>query len=72
MDFFVTYTGIRFTKGKLCIEENCRFSSDATVETEGITFGDGVTADNDSFIIFLPESTLQLESGFMNFDNVVA
>ena len=65
-----TTTGLQLTSGSLIIEGECKLESEATVESEGIVFGDGVLASNDLDIHILPESSLNLVSGFLVYKNV--
>jgi len=65
---FVTSTGLELTKGTLLIEDNMDVFSDATVETEGVSLGDG-TREHNLHVRFLADAKLNLESGFLTFDN---
>jgi WD40 repeat protein len=67
---FVTSTGLRLTKGELTVEDTLTVNSDATVETEGISFGDGISEENDFHYTFYPDASLILESGHFSLNNV--
>jgi hypothetical protein len=65
-----TTTGIRLTKGILSVDGTCPVYSDATAESEAITFGDGAMASNDLVIKIGPESGLDVRSGLVLINNV--
>ncbi len=65
-----TSTGLQLTKGTLVVEGTCPVKSEATVEFEGITFGDGVSVSNDLTYKPLPESGLDVKSGWLVYKNV--
>jgi WD40 repeat protein len=65
-----TTTGLQLTKGTLIIEDRCEVQSAATVASEGIIFGDG-TASNELTIKVLPESGIDVTSGFLVYNNVI-
>lgn len=67
---YSTPTGLRLTKGNLIIEGRCPIRSDARVLAEAIMFGDGVSAANDLTVDVLPESGLDVISGFLLYNNV--
>jgi len=66
----VSSTGLQLTKGTVRIGGRTRISSDATVESEAITFGDGSDAANDITFEIEPQATLELQSGFLINKNV--
>lgn len=66
----VTTTGLGLTKGTLIIEGHCDLVSDATIASEGVSIGDGLSASNDITLKILPESKLNVLSGFFNYKNV--
>jgi len=65
-----TSTGLQLTKGSLYIDGLCNVLSNATVLAQGITFGDGVTANNNLTIKVLAESGFNVSSGFLVYNNV--
>jgi len=65
-----TTTGLPLTGGILQIDGECTIRSDATIKSEGITFGDGTSADNDILIDVMPESTREIMSGYLVYNNV--
>jgi len=65
-----TATGLQLTKGKLVIEDTCYLQSAATYKAEGIVFGDGTSAANNVTIDILPEATLNLASGYLDYKNI--
>jgi len=69
--FFVTSTGVALTKGTLVLESEVVFDSDALFETEGIMWGDGADSTNDLRLVFFPDATLEVSSGFVLNKNVV-
>lgn len=67
---FSTSTGLQFTKGTLVVDGPCTILSSATVQNQGIMFGDGASSANNVTIKVLPESGLQVNSGFLVYNNV--
>ena len=65
-----TSTGLQLTKGTLIVEGTCPVVSEASVEFEGIMFGDGVSSNNDLNVKVLSESGLHPTSGFTVYKNV--
>lgn len=65
-----TATGLQLTKGFLEIHGVCGVWSDATIQEEGIVFGDGITQGNDLNIDIHPESNLNLQSGYIRYKNL--
>lgn len=65
-----TQTGLQLTKGYLEVHGACSLQSDAWYQAEGITFGDGVTENNDLRIDIYPESKLSLDSGYLVYKNL--
>lgn len=65
-----TTTGLHFQNGILDIDGTCVVTSDATVQAEGIMFGDGASAVNDTKIKIGPESILDVERGIVVYNNV--
>jgi hypothetical protein len=63
-----TATGARLTKGTLLIDGIMNIQSSAASQAEAIIFGDG-TPTNDLIITFLPNATINLLSGFLNYAN---
>ena len=47
------------------VESTTVFGSDASFETEGIILGDGANSDNDVRLVFFPDATLEISSGFV-------
>ncbi|MCA9770212.1 hypothetical protein KC460_02470 [Candidatus Dependentiae bacterium] len=68
--FHSTETGLQLTRGTLVIEGNCFIKSDASVLEEGINFGDGIYQSNNLYVRILPESCLDIKSGFLVYKNV--
>ncbi len=58
-------TGLSLTKGTLTVQGNCPVYSYATTSTYGVTLGDGINSANDMSPNILPESGLQVMSGFL-------
>lgn len=67
---YSTPTGLQLTKGNIIIEGRCPLYSDARVIAEAIKFGDGISSSNDVTINVLPESGLDIISGFALYNNV--
>lgn len=65
-----TTTGLRLTKGILVVDDNSQFTSEATVESEAIVFGDGAISNNNLCVQWLAESGFELTSGFLKYQNV--
>lgn len=63
-----TATGMQLTKGRLIVNYVNSIESDATIASEGITFGDE-TSENDLFIEISSGGRLRLESGHINYQN---
>jgi hypothetical protein len=57
-----TTTGIRFTRGRLCFDNNVTLSAAGTIPDESITFGNGV-ADDDVFVTWLSGADLKIYGG---------
>lgn len=66
-----TATGMQILHGMLEIEGDSYLASDATVQEEGITFGDGVAAANNCIVEVLPNADLEITSGYVVNKNVV-
>jgi len=67
---YSTTTGMQLTKGTLFIDGPCPVLSSATVQNQGIMFGDGTSSANNLTVKILPESGLNLNSGFLVYNNV--
>ncbi len=65
-----TTTGMRFRCGVFRVSGDCCIESDATIKSEGVTFGDGVNVENDTMIDILPNGTLELRSGYLVYKNL--
>ena len=65
-----TTTGMRLTKGTLVIYGRSYVSSEATVEAEAISFGDGVSAANNLDIQWLPAANFEVLQGHVVYNNV--
>lgn len=63
-------TGLSLTKGTLTVQGNCPVYSDALSAANGIILGDGVTTSSDMSLNILPESGLQIVSGYLVNNNV--
>lgn len=62
--------GLRLTKGTIYVEGTCPVINSGASKTTGLIFGDGVSSSNDLNIKYLPESGLQLTSGYLVYSNV--
>ena len=58
-----TSTGLQLFKGKLIVDRQSFISSEGTVESEAITFGDGINSSNDLCIEIFPGATLDVIDG---------
>jgi len=67
---YVTTAGLDLTKGTLVVEGICPVESDATVQADGINFGDGASASNDINLKVFPESGLKVNSGYVVYKNL--
>lgn len=67
---FSTTTGIRLTHGELLVNGHSYLTSDATVPSQGITFGDGVSSSQNFIVHWSPASVLELTRGFVNYSNI--
>ncbi len=65
-----TTTGLQLTKGILSIDAPCPIMSSARVAGQGIMFGDGVSSSNNLAIKILPESGLNINAGYLVYNNV--
>lgn len=65
-----TSTGLQLTKGVVLISQDSYLSSDASVKSEGITFGDGISSDNDVTVKVMGNCDLTLLSGHVVDKNV--
>ncbi len=62
--------GLRLTRGTLTLDShNELFNDFALTSTEGFSFGNTI-GDNDLSIVMLPGASLELKSGFLNYNNV--
>lgn len=64
-------TGFQLTTGRVIVNGNCSLVSQAHNFAESIILGDGVDADNDLRIDILPESKLEIASGYVQYKNVL-
>lgn len=64
-----TSTGLQLTKGTLIVEGTCPVYSGAATAAEGIFLGGGST-ETELSVRILPESSLDVVSGFVVYDNV--
>lgn len=67
-----TTTGLRLTKGQLVVENQSFISSEATMISQAMSFGDGINSFNDLTIHFEPAATLELVRGFALYNNSAA
>ncbi len=67
--FNITSTGLQLTKGCLMIDGVVQLCSEASVQAEGVVFGDG-TAANDFFINVYPGASLEVTDGYLIYNNV--
>lgn len=67
----VSTTGLQLTKGTLYVDGGSSISSAATVESEGIYFGDGISSSNDLDVDLQPGTPLNLTSGILVYKNLV-
>lgn len=63
-------TGLQFTNGTLTIDGRCPFYSDALTPANGILFGDNVTNANNMNVMILPESGIDVGSGYVVYQNI--
>lgn len=64
-----TTTGLRLTKGRLVIDRCSLLSSEATVESEGISFGDGTSVENNLDIQLLPAAKIDITQGCVSYND---
>jgi len=67
---YISTTGLQLTKGNLIVEGLCSVLSAATNSSQGIFIGDGALAANDLTTMILAESGLNVQSGFVVYQNV--
>ncbi len=67
---FATSTGLQLTQGTLEIDGKVVLESEATVQAEGIVFGDGSDEDNDLQLVVMPEASIEVNSGYFVYANV--
>lgn len=67
---YSTTTGLRLTKGTIMIDGLSNLSSDATVDAQAISLGDGVSAANNVTIEWLPDAQLVIRRGRVVYANV--
>jgi WD40 repeat protein len=65
-----TRTGLQLTKGTLVVDGQCPVISEAIAQNQGIMFGDGASSANNVTVKVLPESGLNLNSGYLIYNNV--
>ncbi|MCX5921734.1 MAG: hypothetical protein NTX86_00155 [Candidatus Dependentiae bacterium] len=65
-----TTTALQLTKGTLVIDGVCPVVSGAQNVGQAISFGDGVSANNNLTIRVLPESGLNVVSGIVRYNNI--
>ncbi len=58
-------TGLQLTKGTMIIDGKVTFASDAASTGEGITWGDGVSTDNDLTVLVMPAGRIDVTSGHL-------
>lgn len=58
-------TGLQLTKGTMIIDGKVTFASDAVSTAEGITWGDGASADNDLTVLVMPAGRIDVTSGHL-------
>ncbi|MCX5921732.1 MAG: hypothetical protein NTX86_00145 [Candidatus Dependentiae bacterium] len=62
--------GLQLTKGMVTVDGICNVVSNAVTQAQGVRFGDGVLSANNINLMILPESGLNLVSGFLVYNNV--
>jgi len=67
---FAQSNGLQLTKGTVSIDGHCPFYSEATTQTGGILVGDGSSSANNVNIMILPESGIDVGSGYVVYQNV--
>jgi len=67
---FASNVGLSLTKGALVVDGQCPVQSAATTSAKGILIGDGVSAANNLITMVLAESGLNVQSGFLVYQNV--
>jgi hypothetical protein len=67
---FASAAGMKLTKGTLVIDGPCSVFSSAANASQGISFGDGVSAANNCTVKIFPESGFILNSGFLVYNNI--
>lgn len=65
-----TATGLQLIVGTLEVKGNCAMSSDARIKSNGIIIGDGVSSANNCYVDIYPESSLNLLSGYIVYNNI--
>jgi hypothetical protein len=63
--------GLQLTKGSLVVEGVCPFDIVGTTSSTGLILGDGISAGNDIEVVVMPESSLNIVSGYLNYQNVM-
>jgi len=66
-----TSTGFQILNGTLAIRGDSFIASDATVQEEGVFFGDGLLADNNCVVQILADADLEISSGYVVNKNVL-
>jgi len=67
---FAKSAGLQLTKGTVSIDGQCPFYSEATTSTGGIVFGDNLSSGNDVNLKIMPESIVDVRSGYVVYQNV--
>jgi hypothetical protein len=62
--------GLKLTKGALVLDHKNFLINNATIPTQGLSFGDGITANNDLTIEFMPGGNYENPIGIININNV--
>ena len=62
--------GLQLAKGTVTIDGFCPFYSYASTQSSGILIGDGLTNPNNVNLMVLPESGIDVGSGYVVYQNV--
>ena len=63
-------TGLNLFKGSLRVDNDSCITSDAIIDAEAISFGDGLSSANNFNIEVEPAALLQIKSGRVLYNNV--
>ena len=65
----LTKTGMRLTEGQLLVDQYSFISSEATVNAQAISFGDGVMPSNNLLVRIFPAANFELQQGIVLYND---